>query len=377
MVLVLVRGHAGAAPEVYMQGFGETAPGSGVAPNAESILRLCSLSKIFATDLLNKLVADGTVRLDDELQTFAPPSVLVPMQVGAAPQATARGSHVAKPAPHAVALNTRPITLEDLATHTSGLAREVGTAPHDTPHFTFPSFNYRWHWLPNQRLKSVPGAAALYSNVGFDLLGDALQSAAHEPYAKLLADRTTRPLDMKETGFTPNANQCARLLQGNHDEGPCTDTQNSAGSSGVYSTPTDMATWLKYLLYVGPTAQDAKAQAVYIDPATLVSQSGLDHAGDVSGIGIGWMHVLSGPEEIVEKTGGGAGFVTYIALNHATQTGLFAAFTDGEGATHYNVFKAANNLLLTLSGFPPAFDPAPPKPAPKAARKTTRKPVHH
>lgn len=345
--MVVVRGK-----EVFFQGYGETAPGSGKLPDEKSILRLCSLSKIFATDLLIKLVHDGTLHLEDPLQRFAPTGVRVPGWPG------------------------RPITLKDLATHTAGLPREVGRAPRgeNEAHFTFPSYNFRWHWLPTQRLHSEPGTSALYSNVGFDFLGDAIQSAAGKPYAMLFAERTTQPLGMTETGFTPNPAQCNRLLQGAHDEGPCTDTQNSVASAGVYSTASDMALWLQYLLGAGPIAQDPTAQAVYIDPHDLKSQSGLEHAGDVSGIGLGWMHLFDNtPSAIVEKTGGGAGFVTYIAISHPSNTALFVAFTDATVSTHYNVFKASNNMLLQLSGLPPAFDPNPPAPRPRARRSTPRK----
>ena len=141
-----------------------------------------------------------------------------------------------------------PITLEELATHTSGLPRELGAAPRGTPHFTFPDYRTRWHWLPNQRLRSIPGTAAVYSNVGFDLLSDALQSATHQQYAALLAERTLNPLHMQNTTFFPTAEQCSQLLISANDEGPCTITEATAGSSGLYSTATDMAIWLKYLL---------------------------------------------------------------------------------------------------------------------------------
>ena len=118
----------------------------------------------------------------------------------------------------------RPITLADMATHTSGLPRELGNAPHGTPHFTFPDYRTRWRWLPNQSLRSIPGTTALYSNVAFDFLSDALQSAALKPYAALLAERTLNPLHMQNTTFFPSAEQCGQLLIGANDQGPCTIT---------------------------------------------------------------------------------------------------------------------------------------------------------
>jgi D-alanyl-D-alanine-carboxypeptidase/D-alanyl-D-alanine-endopeptidase len=331
MVLVVVRGN-----QTIFRGYGETAPGSHQAPTQESLLRLCSLTKIFTTDLLAKLVADKTVALDDPLQRFAPSGKIVPKR--------AKG-----------------ITLLDLATHTSGLPRELGTPPALTPHFTFPDYRTRWRWLPNQHLRTVPGTAALYSNVAFDYLSDALQAAAHKQYAALLAERTLNPLDMWSTTYFPNAEQCSRLLVGAHDQGPCSVTEATAGSSGLYSTPRDMTSWLKYLLGSDhtSTAQDAAAQAIYILPASLKSQKGLDHAGEPTGVGLGWIHILpaDSPSTIVEKTGGGAGFSTYIAINRSRRTAIFVAATDGPVYTHVNLFNAANKLLLAVAGLPPLPQP--------------------
>ena len=171
MVLVVVHEN-----QAIFHGYGESAPDSHQVPTQESMLRLCSLTKIFTADVFAKLVADGTVKLDDPLQRFAPRHIQVPVRV-------------------------RSIRLADLATHTSGLPRELGSAPRDTPHFTFPDYRTRWRWLPNQRLRSEPGKAALYSNIAFDLLGDALQAASHKPYAALLAERTLNPLRMPHTTF--------------------------------------------------------------------------------------------------------------------------------------------------------------------------------
>jgi len=337
MVLVVVRGN-----QVFFRGYGETAPDSHQVPTEDSLLRLCSLTKIFTTDVLTKLVVNKTVHLDDTLQRYAPPGKVVPKRI-------------------------RPITLSELATHTSGLPRELGNAPRGTAHFTFPDYRTRWRWLPNQHLHSTPGTAALYSNVAFDLLSDALQSATHKQYAALLAERTLNPLRMRQTTFFPNAEQCGHLLIGAYDEGPCTATETTAGSSGLYSTAHDMTIWLKYLLRTGGpgiSAQDPSAQGIYVLPSDLISQKGLDHAGEPTGVGLGWIHILptDSPSHLIEKTGGGAGFETYIAINHARNTAIFVAATDGSVDTHVNLFNAANQVLLAVAGLPP-LPPPPPKPA--------------
>jgi D-alanyl-D-alanine-carboxypeptidase/D-alanyl-D-alanine-endopeptidase len=352
MVLVVVRDN-----QVFFRGYGETAPGGHQLPTEDSLLRLCSLTKIFTTDVLTKLVMDNTVGLNDPLQRFAPRRPAAPKPV--------------------VPKRVHPITLADLATHTSGLPRELGNAPRETPHFTFPDYRTRWQWLSNQRLRSTPGAAALYSNIAFDFLSDALQSAAHKQYAALLAERTLNPLHMYNTTFFPNAAQCSHLLISDKDEGPCASTEATAGSSGLYSTATDMAIWLKYLLGTGGPGipvQEPAAQAIYILPSDLVRQKGLDHAGLPTGIGLGWIHLLpiDEPSHIIEKTGGGAGFSTYIAINQSRHTAIFLAATYGPIDTHLNLFNAANKLLLAVAGLPP-LPPPPPKPAVKHAHRHRRR----
>lgn len=331
LVLVVVRGD-----QAYFHGYGEAVPGSHEAPTQNSVVRLCSLTKIFTTDVFAKLMGDGTVRLDDTLRKYSPETAIVP-EKGA------------------------PITLEDLATHTAGLEREIGTAPRHTPHFSYPDYETRWHWLASAQLKFTPGTQAYYSNVGFDLLSDALATASHTAYATLLETQTLKPLRMWDTTFFPNPAECERLMTGAHDEGPCTITASTEGSSGLYSTPADMEKFLRYLTGAEVPAQADAAHRVYLLPSSLKGQYGLDHAGRPSGIGLGWMHLGTNDDvsHIIEKTGGGAGFTTYIAIHPASHTALFVAMT--EGPPHawtpgFNLFKASNNGLLALAGLPPLPD---------------------
>lgn len=345
LVIVVVRDG-----DVWMASYGQTAPGSGQRPAANSLIRLCSLSKILATDLLVKLVADGTVAFTDPLQKFAPVANGVEVQV---PVLTVRG-----PA-------ERAMTLGDLATHTAGLPREIAYPPVGQAHFTFPDEAFRWQWLPKFRLRTSPGVAAHYSNVGFDLLGDALSHVTGKSYAALFAERTAHPLGLTDTTLSPTADQCSRLMGGAREPLQCTDTQAAAGSGGMYSTANDMARLLKYLLALpGEPAQNPAATAMYLRPAELRSVQGLGHAGVPTGIGLGWIEINGGdgPARIVQKTGGGAGFQTYLALNPARHVGVFVAATQGRSRGGANLFRETNALLIQLAGLPPVpVDPTDPE----------------
>src|SRR6185503_10586083 len=99
---------------------------------------------------------------------------------------------------------------------------------------TWPTREVRWGWLANFKPGWAPGTTAAYSNVGFDLLADALEAAAGQPYPDLLRARVTGPLGMKDTGFAPTPEQCARLMTGTGLDGPatCVDTHATGGSGG-------------------------------------------------------------------------------------------------------------------------------------------------
>ena len=332
MVMVIVRDQ-----EIRFSSYGETFPGSGHSPDENSVVRLCSLTKVMTTDLLERLVSSGSLRLSDPLQQFAPARVHVPLR-------TVSGA------------TSPPITLGDLATHTSGLRREVAAYPALTAHFTFPSYDYRWRWLSNQKLLTPAGSAALYSNVAFDFLGDVLTKATGKSYEELFRQQIALPLRLRDTTLTPTVDQCSRLLRGSEDEGPCTDTQASAGSGGLYSTPADMGRFVRSLLHLpGVPPQPAGYLAMYLDPKKLSSVEGLDHAGTPTGIGLAWLRIgeAGSPSMIIEKTGGGAGFTTYIALSPARHAGIFVAATEGRGPSKGNFFQMINDLLSSVAGVPP------------------------
>lgn len=128
------------------------------------------------------------MKLNDPLSKYAPPGARVPDWQG------------------------KPITLVNLATHTSALPREQPGGAAHRPVFVWPTRQQRWNWLSTATLKAAPGSQAAYSNLAFDLLADALATAAGKPYPQLFEEQITRPLGMKDTTFTPSPDQCQRLM---------------------------------------------------------------------------------------------------------------------------------------------------------------------
>ncbi len=322
MVLVVVRG-----PDSVVEGYGETAKGDKTEPTAQSLFRLGSITKVFATEILASLVVDGTVRLTDPLQKYAG-SVTVPRFSGAP-----------------------PITLLDLATHTAGLPREMGFAP-DKPPFTWPTRADRWAWLAKEKLGWAPGSLAAYSNIGFDLLADALVTATGQPYAALLRARITGPLGMTDTGFAPTPDACKRLMVGSGigGPGPCVDTEATGGSGGLYSTGADMALWIRHNLDATDPAL-LLSHAVYRPRQSLQAAIGFDEAGPMAGIGLGWiMQEAQGPQPmLLEKSGGGGGFMSYLAFAPGRDVGAFMVVNRVDFAMFEGLKNGVNDIIANLA----------------------------
>lgn len=315
MVLVVVT-----PVSTSISGFGQDAPGSRKPPGAYSLLRISSTSKLLTADVALKLSARGKLRLDDPLQQHAPPGVTVSVLPGA-----------------------RAITLQDLATHTSGLPRQSDLAP---------GAQARWQWLSNYRPTTAPGPDARYSNVGFELLADALAQAGGKPYPVLLHEHTTGPLNMHDTTSTPTGAQCARLLQGADGPAKCVDNSASAGTGGMYSTPEDMGAWMAYMLGLNPDHKpDPRALQMIIEAASLKSVEGLDYGGPAHGVGLGWIHLAASGSApaILQKTGASPGFISYMSIAPGAQVGVFAVATRFDPPALKVMVKQVNALTVALA----------------------------
>jgi D-alanyl-D-alanine-carboxypeptidase/D-alanyl-D-alanine-endopeptidase len=328
LVLGVVRGE-----ELIVQGFGETRRGSKAEPNGRSILRLGSLAKVMTGQVLASMVDDGIVKLADPLAKFAPPGVRVP------------------------AVGGRQITLLDLATYTAGLPRDLPDTPDSSPGrqpSTASAAEAYWRWLSDASLAYPPGSGAMYSNLGYSLLGETLARASGKPYATLLKERVTDPLGMTDTAARLSEAQLSRAMIGIDHDGkdvPLFEMPAMMDPAGnLYTTADDMVRWMRWHLAVN----DPRVEGVrIIDHAAYRTYDGLKVAIGVDmnrmdGLGLGWLVAL--PKEsrplILAKSGGLPGFATYVALAPTRGVGVFIAVNRFDLPEYYGALAAAVHQLV-------------------------------
>jgi serine-type D-Ala-D-Ala carboxypeptidase/endopeptidase len=199
-------------------GYGSLRPGGGPAPNGQTLFGIGSIGKMFTAVLLGDMVVRGEVGLDDPVEDYLPKGM-------------------------SVAHRGRPITLADLATHTSGLPVQ---APGMTSSGSYTQQAFA-EFLASYEPKRAPGEGFDYSNAGYALLAFALCERAGLDYEQLVARRIAGPLGLKSTFVTVPASQMARLAQG-HDPKlkPVEAVEPSAFSrlGAVYSTADDLMTFI-------------------------------------------------------------------------------------------------------------------------------------
>jgi CubicO group peptidase (beta-lactamase class C family) len=201
-------------------GVGRTAWGR-LAPPVdadETLYDLASLTKAVATTTaVMVLVDDGKMRLDDPIARWLP---------------------------HFTGRGREKVTVRQVLTHTAGL-------PAAMPVRDFGSAGDRlFRVVASVDLVDDPGAAVLYSDVGFVLLGLAAGNAAGQPLPAFLRKRVWEPLGMAHTRFEPGIDcpVCAPTLTLN-DGSPFAGKTNDpfsrelggiTGNAGLFSTAHDL-----------------------------------------------------------------------------------------------------------------------------------------
>jgi serine-type D-Ala-D-Ala carboxypeptidase/endopeptidase len=322
--------------ETAVVGFGEMSDGSGKAPDGQTMMRIGSITKAFAGQVLAGLVTQGTVKFTDTLQDRLGWPVKVPDRDG------------------------RSIRLIELATHTSGLPREVDRAqsPPDDPFRTLTRDAYL-KGLQSDPLLFAPGTGGLYSNFAFDLLAAALAHAAGKPYEALLKEIVLDPAGLKDTVMALRGEgDTKRLMQGHDFDGkPMPNVKSTdvmAGASALYSTPDDILRWLTWHLdRTAPQGAELRLvdHAAYVPRDGLSPAAGFDEAGHMDAMGLGW--IILEPKGnrplILQKSGGLQGVFSYAAFAPTRGVGIFIAINQFNIGASLAMMAAANGLIEQLA----------------------------
>ncbi|MGN6346707.1 MAG: serine hydrolase domain-containing protein, partial [Candidatus Nitrosocosmicus sp.] len=161
-----------------VSGYGNVSSSINQKVDGNTVFDIASIEKTFVTTVLADMVKQGLVNLDDPIEKYLPVNnVTVPTY------------------------KAHKITLNDLATHTSGLPDfPVGWIRNHT--YTTQQV---YDFLSNTTLASQPGLKAEYSDIGMGLLGHILSLRTGVSFDKLVKDRILDVLNMNSTGTGMNA----------------------------------------------------------------------------------------------------------------------------------------------------------------------------
>ena len=232
------------------------------------------------------------------------------------------------------------ITLQNLATHTSGLPFEVPADIKNQSEFE----KYLAAWYPEY----VAGEEWIYSNIGIGLLGDAIQKTAHKDIDELYHKQIFSILGMQSSGLTVPKGLQKYYAQGHDEKGqsvlPITQDLFYC-AYGVKASSADMQKFLKAAIGLPGTPESI------LYPMRLTQAGHVKIADKMQGFGWQMQSVSTASEAsvllknvpsildplpvieiyskpvfkgdmLIEKTGRTDGFSSYIALIPNKKTGI-------------------------------------------------------
>lgn len=275
---------------------GEGAPPLGPKTGFE----IGSITKTFTGALLADMVARGEVALSDPVAKYLPASVRVPSRGG------------------------REITLEELATHRSGLPRWPDNHGSATTSRDFKDYTVEklYEFLSAHSLRRDPGAEAEYSNLGFGLLSHALSRAGGKGYQELVRERILAPLGMDATGFPGERGEW--MARGHDETGvpvpELTLTGALTGAGALRSTVEDMLLYLKANVHAAGTPVGRALRAAQEPRA----------ARPGGRIGLAWSVADYEGRRLVMHNGATAGFIAQLGFDPGKGIG-FVMLTNSRG----------------------------------------------
>jgi CubicO group peptidase (beta-lactamase class C family) len=227
---------------VWTKSYGFADMGTRRLANRQSVYRIGSVTKMFTALMLHQLDAAGKVRLSDPVERYYPEIKAI----------------------QGYSTLTAPITFLQLASMTSGIAREP---KEEGPFWTGPVSQWDSTLrlaLPHTAMELAPGTRFLYSNIGYAILGASLSRAAGVPFVQWQREHILDPLGMRHTAFELDRAITADLTRGYaiSQDGDFTSTQSDrealsgrgykVPNGALYTTVDDLSRFLSLQLGHGP-----------------------------------------------------------------------------------------------------------------------------
>ena len=300
--------------------YGKLAADDPRALDGDTVFEIGSITKVFTSLVLADMVEHHEVELTDPAATYLPSEVQLPQRNGQA------------------------ITLQDLATHRSGLPRmpsNVDPVDPSNPYADYP-LQRLYAFLSSYRLPRNIDSRFEYSNLGGALLGHVLERRAGLDYETLVETRVTKPLHMTNTRVALTAEMKSHLAVG-HAYGleptPNWDLGALVAAGGLHSTANDLLTFLSAHLGYSESPL-AKAMASMVD------------------VPLAWFVESPGGRRIVFHDGSTGGYRCFLGYDPQARTGVVVLSNSGTGASIDDIALHVLNDSVPLRG---ARDLVPPK----------------
>jgi CubicO group peptidase (beta-lactamase class C family) len=217
---------------VYGRAFGFEDIATGKPATLQTQYHVASVTKVFTASLAAMLHEQGVVDWDQPVTRYLP---------------------------NDVAISTTPetgatITLRQLASHTSGLPRGVPGRVQSVDDWYELEPQRLYDHLADVKLESDPGTKEDYSNLGFGLLGHALERAANKPLAQLVKEMICEPLQLERTAIPIDDTihpATGYDNSGRQREKKASFRERLAGSGGLVASVEDLAKFVSAQMQPG------------------------------------------------------------------------------------------------------------------------------
>jgi len=277
-----------------LHGYGLTSIETEQTVRPETLFQIGSISKVYTTTLIMRLVDEGKLALDEPIVTYLPELTLADGQA------------------------RETITLRHLLSHTSGLFGDyfddfgLGDDALTRAIATFDTL----------RQQFAPGALWTYCNTGFGLAGAIIERVTGQPFETAMHERLFNPLGLERSYYFAHEAIVYPHAVGHNQLHPGADEHEVArlyplprwvnAAGGIIANVNDLLTFAEFHLRDG-LAHDG-TRLLSAESAQAMRQEQTRAANFAEAYGLGWALRTAGGEQIVEHGGSTNGFQAKLAL---------------------------------------------------------------